>query len=322
MAGTNETFSSMQKLHMESIVRNNQDKSNYLYTFITFNTNNLKGPFIKKIGSYNIYARAIIPINDDELFDMTFFTDKQDKILDFHMTYLRNFKQGEDALSGRKFDRPLGRMNIRADIGPSSPPHPPYMDVQIFDRDNRIMARKKVVQDHPFATYECVISAVLMQIEKLSNPLIGPQYWLSPMSIHPERVFMVNKLRSESRVDTPLCVVSRIINIKLYEETAKGTDIDDDKFRSLVLSQLRFIKDKEEVMGGWLDLDQIPYTTEISVLPFLFFKPDGAELGVQAYFSNGSKIPLNVELLGLAHEMKGGYNTTRGLNSSEKSSFQ
>lgn len=309
----------LQKLQMESMVRNIQDKSKYLYTFVSFDLNNLKGPFIDKIGNYNIYTRAIIPINYNELFDMTLFTDKQDKILDFHMTYLRNFTHGQDTLSGRKFDRPLGRINIRADIGPSSPPHSPHMDVQIFDRDDRVMAKKKVEQDQPFATYECVISAVLMQIEKLSNPLIGPQYWLSPMSIHPERVLMIDKLWREHKVNTPLCVVSRIVNLRLYEETAHETDIDDNRFGDLVLSQLRFIKDKENTKGGWLDLDQIKYTTEISVLPFLFFKPDGAELGVQAYSSNGNKIPLNIELLGLAQERKEGSNVTRGLTNNEKS---
>ena len=192
------------------------------------------------------------------------------------------------------------------------------MDVQDLDKNNKIMARTKVEQDHPFATYECAISAVLMQIEKLSNPLIGPQYWLSPMSIHPERVLMVDKLWRENRVNTPLCVVSRIINLRLYEETANGTDIDDNRFGYLILSQLQFIKDKENTMGGWVDLNQIQYTTEISVLPFLFFKPDGAELGVQAYSSNGNRIPLNAELLGLAQERRRGYNITRGLNNNEK----
>jgi hypothetical protein len=71
-------------------------------------------------------------------------------------------------------------------------------------------------------------------------------------------------------------------------------------------------------MGGWLDLDQIQYPTEISVLPFIFFKPDGAQLGVQTYSSDGSKIPLNIEFLGLALERIEGYSITRDLISDEK----
>ena len=102
MTSENETFSSMQKLYMESIVKNIQDQSKYLYTFITFDPHKLKGPSIEKIGNYNIYARATIPINHNELFDMTLFTDKKDKILDSHMTYLRNFTRDEDTISGRK----------------------------------------------------------------------------------------------------------------------------------------------------------------------------------------------------------------------------
>jgi hypothetical protein len=112
------------------------------------------------------------------------------------------------------------------------------------------MATKKVEQDRPFSNYECVISAVLMQVERISNPLIGPQYWLSPIEIHPERVILVDRLRKEAKIDTPLCVVARAINYTLYAETAREIVIDDQKFRDIVLSQLQFLKG-EEKNTGW-----------------------------------------------------------------------
>ena len=64
----------------------------------------------------------------------------------------------------------------------------------------------------------------------------------------------------------------------MYDEVRRGA-IDDEKFSDIVLSQLQIIKSEEELRGGILDIPQIPYATDISVLPFLLFKPEGAVVG-------------------------------------------
>lgn len=317
MAANNTAYDYALNLHMEAIFRSIEDQSNYLYSFVTFDKNGLEGPYIEKIKEYNVYARAVVPITKNEKFDMALFTGKDDSILDFHMTYLRVFTNQEDTLFGRKFPRELGAINIRSDIGPKSPPHPPHIDIQIFDRNGKLMAGKKVDQNRPFSNYECVISAVLMQIEKISNPLIGTQYWLSPIEIHPDRVILVDQLRKEAKIDTPLCAVARAINFMLYEETARGIVIDDQKFREIVLSQIQFLKEQEKIQGGGLDIQQIPYSTDVSILPFLFFKPDGAEWGVQAYSLEGKKMGCSIKALGVAQERKREQNITRDLSINE-----
>jgi hypothetical protein len=102
----------------------------------------------------------------------------------------------------------------------------------------------------------------------------------------------------------------------MYDEVRRGA-IDDEKFSDIVLSQLQIIKSEEELRGGILDIQQIPYSTDISVLPFLFFKPDGAEFGVQLYSSDGGIIALNIEELGIAQESNRQQNITRGLDVTE-----
>lgn len=58
-------------------------------------------------------------------------------------------------------------------------------------------------------------------------------------------------------------------------------------------------------------------STDLSILPFLFFKPDGAEMEVQAYSSDCKKIPHNVKALGMAQERKREHNITRDLSINE-----
>ncbi len=104
-------------------------------------------------------------------------------------------------------------------------------------------------QDHEFTTYESAISAVLMQVEKLSNPLIGAQYWLSPIGIFPESVKALAELRDRSKISTSLCVLSRVINFQLYENTRTTQSINDEHFWSIVGAQIQLIREKEKELG-------------------------------------------------------------------------
>jgi hypothetical protein len=47
-----------------------------------------------------------------------------------------------------------------------------------------------------FTNHESDMSAVIMQVEKVSNSLIRAQYWLSPTQIFPERVQRSAQLRA------------------------------------------------------------------------------------------------------------------------------
>jgi hypothetical protein len=96
----------IKELSMESTFRSSEDKDVYVYGYATYNKSKLNGPQLGKIQMYNIQARGRIPITENEFLDMALNTDKHDKILDFHMTYVRNFAKGEDTLFGRRFNVP------------------------------------------------------------------------------------------------------------------------------------------------------------------------------------------------------------------------
>ena len=61
----------------------------------------------------------------------------------------------------------------------------PHIDV---GTNGKKLYSNKVKQDNEFPNYESAVSGVFMQVEKLSNALIGAQYWLSPSGIFRERV--------------------------------------------------------------------------------------------------------------------------------------
>jgi hypothetical protein len=289
-----------------------------MYVYSAYNKSNLIGPQIDNLQKYNIQARGKIPITENEFVDMTLYTDTDDKILDFHTTYLRSFTDKDNTLLGWKFRQDVRSLNIRTDIGPHK--GQPHIDVEIFDINNKKIEDKVVKQDDEFTNYESTISAVFMQVERISNPLIGAQYWLSPFGIFLERIKKLVELKDQSGISTSLSILSRMINVKLYEETRTGMAVDDRQFWKIVKSQLQFCREKEDELGGGLDISQLHYSTEMSVLPFLFFVPSGAEYCFKKYDSNGLEMPLNGRPSAMVWEKKNGLNILRDMDNNEDDS--
>jgi hypothetical protein len=278
----------LKQLSMEATFQSSEDQDIYIYGYVTYDKTKLKGPQIDKIKNYNINAFGRIPISENEFLDMSLITEKGNKLLDFHMTYVRNFTdKDDDTLLGMKFKQHIRTLNIRTDIGPHK--GSPHIDVEIFDVDKKRVFDEVVKQDNEFSNYESAISAVLMQAERLSNPLIGAQYWLSPTQIFPKRVEMLAKLREQSKISTSLSILSRVINVRAYEKTRGGIIIDERQFWDIVEFCIELTKGKEKELGGKLEVE-IPYSTEMSALPFLFFAPEKAEYSFKAYRSDGSEI--------------------------------
>jgi hypothetical protein len=217
-----------QKLSLEATFRNNDNADTYNYGYVTYDRTKLKGPQIGKIKNYNIQANGRVPISKNEFLDMALNTDKDDKISDFHMTYVRTFDGKEDILFGKKFSHPLKALSIRTDIGPHI--GSPHIDVELSDINKIKVVDEKVMQNEQFTNYESAISAVFMQVEKLSNSLIGAQYWLSPIGMFQERVEKLADLTEQYKVSTSLSVLSRAINIQAYEKTRAGLKIDETQF--------------------------------------------------------------------------------------------
>lgn len=142
-------------------------------------------------------AQARIPFNQNEFVYMRLYTYKTDQISDFSMTYCMHLNRNVAPVK-KKFPKAT-MVNIRADYGHGR--SYPHMDVEVFVGKKKIV-NQDVKQDHEFRSYESVISAVLMQVEKLSNPLIGAQYWLSPIGIFAERVKKLAGLRDRYKIST------------------------------------------------------------------------------------------------------------------------
>jgi hypothetical protein len=304
----------IRELSMESTFRSAENRDVYVYGYATYDKSKLYGPQLEKTQIYNIQAHGRIPITKKEFLDMTLNTDKHNKILDFHMTYVRTFENGEDTLFGKRFKQPVRYLNVRTDIGPHK--GSPHIDVEISDDNKNKVFDRVVKQDNDFTNYESAISAIFMQVERISNPLIGAQYWLSPTEIFPERVEKLELLRIQNKISTSLSILSRAINLKALEETRSGIIINEEQFWKIAESQVQLIREKEKELGSEVDIEGIHYSTNMSILPFPFFAPEFADYNFKAYRPDGSEVLIQ-GAIGVVWEKKNGINFIRELNYEE-----
>jgi hypothetical protein len=214
-------------------------------------------------------------------------------------------------------------LNIRSDYGHGI--QDPHIDVEFLDQGGKKILDEKVPQTDNFLNYEAAINAVFMQVEKY-NPLIGARYWLSPADIHPMRIDIVNELKNSLDVLTPLTILARAINVRLYEEAERGIETDTiNEFRKIAESEIKLLKEKERTQGGALDISEVRYSNEMSVLPFLFFLPfnepnQKAYYNFKRYASDGKEIA--VMPVGMVSERdEYGSEITRALNEDERKLF-
>ncbi|MGB7957149.1 MAG: hypothetical protein WCF23_24505 [Candidatus Nitrosopolaris sp.] len=86
-------------------------------------------------------------------------------------------------------------------------------------------------------------------------------------------------------------------------------------------SCIQLIREKEKELGGNLEVE-IPYSTKMSALLFLFFAPGNAEYSFKAYRSDDSEIRTEGTLLGVIWEKKKGINFIRDFDSNESNSIE
>ena len=146
-----------------------------------------------------------------------------------------------------------------------------------------------------------------MQVEKY-DPKIGAKYWLSPFGVHEDRVNMLSWLRNEFGISTSLTILARVVNLKLYDETMQENEADMNRFKEIAEARSRLCKEKERQYGGALDVSEIKYSTEMSVLPFVIFIPEKAYYEFKRY-SCGTEIKM--EPVTVVSERKGGKEITR-----------
>jgi hypothetical protein len=103
------------------------------------------------------------------------------------------------------------------------------------------------------------------------------------------------------------------MNVRLYEEVNRGVQIDNiSEFRKIAESVIKSCKEKELGNGGSLDISEVRYSSEMSVLPFLFFLPyiedsdnkapvETVYYDFKRYTSDGKEIP--VSLVGIVQNV-------------------
>ncbi len=133
MAGN--PFGYERDLYEEATFRSIEN-SDYVYAYVTFDKNRLKGPQLSQ--DYNIQAQARIPFNQNEFVYMRLYTDKSDQIYDFSMTYCMQLNSNVDTPVKKEF--PTATMvNIRADYGHGR--GYPHMDVEVFEGKKRLLMK-------------------------------------------------------------------------------------------------------------------------------------------------------------------------------------
>ena len=142
----------IRQLSMAATFQRYDDKNTYIYGYATYNRAKLEGPQISQIKRYNIQAHGRIPITENEFLYMKLNTDKNGKILDFHMTYVRTFDGKEDVFFGKKFSHALKALSIRTDIGPHI--GSPHIDVELTNINKGNVVDNKVCQNEEFTNYE------------------------------------------------------------------------------------------------------------------------------------------------------------------------
>jgi hypothetical protein len=84
-----------------------------------------------------------------------------------------------------------------------------------------------------------------MQIEKY-DVFIGPEFWISPNDIHPERINIIYEEWKDSNIKTSLAILSRIVFLDLINKTQNYIEISNEMFHSVVKEKIFYCKNKEK----------------------------------------------------------------------------
>lgn len=135
------------ELFAEATIHSNVAAEAYIHGFVTYDKFKLNGPQIPNMKKYNMIARGRIPITTNEFVDMSLITDKEDRVIDFHVVYAKTFTDKDDKLLLPILkDKPETRLLIvRTDIGQQE--GLPSISVEFYDTDNKKIMSKVAEQD-------------------------------------------------------------------------------------------------------------------------------------------------------------------------------
>lgn len=267
------------------------DNKKLHHRYITYNQK-LRGyprGFKKEdFSKFNLKAWAKIPVSSNEILDMSIYLSKNNEIEDFTMQY--RFVSDKRRLTNEtlKIAIPLKEgyaqsdihtLNIRTDYGHENIEGKiKHTNIDVFDVfNNKINAnddKSFITQNFEISNYESAIHYTFMQVEKI-NPMIGPQYWLSPFEINESRVYITYRLWQESKLSIPLCILSKNIYVRMLEQKQNDKkQIVDHEFEDIVRNEIALCKKVENADPDNMILHQLSPSTDEYFLPFQFFIPE------------------------------------------------
>jgi hypothetical protein len=252
--------------------------------YITYDKSKIKG-FSKDfkssdIDKYIMKAWARIPISSIKILDLKIHQLKNKEIENFTVQYrttihpsLLKDRELKIKLLPSKSQDGAHMMLIRTDYGHGKDLK--HINIDIYNKKKEKITDTKysfLPQTFQIHNYEMALHYVFMQVEK-HNPLVGPKYWLSPCQIHEERLMPTFKAWKESRIMTPLCILSRNILVNIIFRTYDHDEIiSDDKFIQILNEEIDKTREFENKNPEYYKVD-MPSSDQIFVYLLILLFP-------------------------------------------------
>jgi hypothetical protein len=217
---------------------------------------------------YDVHAKATISLSPEERVDMLLkVRNNKSRSTNYTMQY-RN--AGKD-------------LNIRSDTAHGRP----HVDVELEGRQIR-----KVWLENPPSDYEDTINTILRIVEKHSNPLVGPMYWLYPACIYAPRLLdLFQSCKTELGFVTPLTDVARMVSLGILQMASSGKELSLNDLDTMILAECATCAELEKSNGGVpLRATDIKFAENIAPLPFPAPALPGSFARMEVYGPSGQLV--------------------------------
>lgn len=235
------------------------------YTRVTYKETSSGWPLAKLMKEYDVHAKATISLSPDERVDMLLkVRSNKSRSTNYTMQY-RN--SGKD-------------LNIRSDTAHGRP----HVDVELGGKQIR-----KVWLENPPSDYEGTINTILRIVERHSNPLIGPMYWLYPACVYAPRLLtLFQTCKSELKLVTPLTDVARLVSLGILQMASAGNELSLKDLDTLIMAECATCAELEKSNGGVpLQATDIKFADNIAPLPFPAPALPGSLARMEVYSPSG-----------------------------------
>lgn len=251
---------------------------------------------------FKLKAWSMVPLSSNENLDMSIYLSKSNETEDFTMQYRFVFDRCVLTDPKIKITIPLKEgytqqdihtLHIRTDYGHKNIEgkirHTNIDLLDVFNNKINVNDDKSfIIQNFDISNYEMAMHYIFIQVETI-NPLVGPQYWISPFGIHRNRVDYIHRSWQDSKLSIPLCVLSRNVSVRMIERTYNNNKILDPEFEEIVKNEIASSKRVEMENPDNINLQQLN-SPESFYLPFQLLIPDESFRYGSFKYDDGKKL--------------------------------